>query len=145
MPQQIISLEASNKTPKVGEQITVDIFHEVQRESDESGASKLSLSLFFDDNKLSLDSIDYPSSDFINSFPIPAVADNNNDDDIEDTNKSLAILFGSASLRSPYPDERTKVASAKFTVLEGFDGSQIAVIIKTKFSANGYGLIPNWI
>ena len=93
MPQQIISIEVSNSQPQAGEEITVDIFHEVQRESSETGASKLSLSLFFNDNEFNLDSIDYPSASFANSFPIPAIPDNSNNDGIEETNKKAVIII----------------------------------------------------
>ena len=132
MAKQIISIEVSNENPQAGEQITVDVFHEVQRESNETGASKLSLSLFFNDKDLILDSIDYPNKTlgFDTSFPLLfTLPDNSNLDNIEETKAYSSLAFKSASPASPYPDEKTKIATATFTVLEGFDGSEIAVKI----------------
>jgi hypothetical protein len=133
MGQQKLSIETSNNSPIVGQQITVDIFHEVEREATESGAIKLSLSLFFNDNELQLDSIDYPSSSFNKSFEA-TLGDSNNDDSSDETNKRTAISFQQGSLFAPYPDEKTKIATATFTVLENFDGSEVSVKIPSSTS-----------
>jgi hypothetical protein len=141
MGQQLLSLETSNSNPGIGEQITVDIFHEVQREDTESGAIKLSASLFFNGSELQLDSIEYPSESFNSSFEA-TLEDNNNDDAIEETNQRTAINFQQASLQSPYPDARTNIATATFTVLEEFEGSEVSVLIPSE-TAQTYNNAPD--
>lgn len=141
MGKQLLSIETSKNNPRVGEQITVDIFHQVERDNNESGAIKLALSLFFNNNELQLNSIDYPSNSFNNSFEA-TLQDNNNDDNNEETNTRTAISFQQASLQSPYPDAKTKIATATFTLLENFNGSEVSVNIPSP-TAQTYNNAPS--
>ncbi|MGL5875871.1 MAG: cadherin repeat domain-containing protein, partial [Xenococcaceae cyanobacterium] len=129
MGQQILSIEPSIQQVAKGQTITVDIYHEVQRDAAESGANKLSLNLFFNDQELKLDKIDYPSTSFEKSFQSLPTADSADVDGVAETNKKASILFKAASTSDPYPDAKTKIATATFTALDNFDGSTVAVKI----------------
>ena len=140
MGQQKLSIKTSQDTLRASEQITVDIFHEVNREITESGAIKLGLSLFFNEDELQLNSLDYPSPSF-NSSLEATLEDTNNDDGSDETNKTTAIFFEPASLEFPYPEEKTKIITATFNVLESFDGSEISVKIPST-TAQTYNNVP---